>query len=26
MSEENKARVRGYFEETMSKGNMAYVD
>ena len=26
MSEENKALVRGYFEETMSKGNMAYVD
>jgi hypothetical protein len=26
MSEDNKARVRRYFEETMSKGNMAYVD
>ena len=26
MSMDNKARVRRYFEETMSKGNMAYVD
>ena len=26
MSEDNKARVRRYFEETMSKGNMAFVD
>jgi predicted ester cyclase len=26
MSEDNKARVRRYFEETLSKGNMAYVD
>ena len=26
MSEENKARVRRYFEETLSKGNMSYVD
>jgi predicted ester cyclase len=26
MNEDNKARVRRYFEETMSKGNMAYVD
>jgi hypothetical protein len=26
MSEDNKARVRRYFEETLSKGNMTYVD
>ncbi len=26
MSEDNKARVRKYFEETLSKGNMTYVD
>ena len=26
MSEDNKVLVRGYFEETMSKGNMAFVD
>ena len=26
MSADNKARVRRYFEETLSKGNMAYVD
>jgi predicted ester cyclase len=26
MTEDNKARVRRYFEETLSKGNMAYVD
>jgi len=26
MSEDNKARVRHYFEETLSKANMAYVD
>jgi hypothetical protein len=26
MSEDNKARVRRYFEETLSKGNMSYVD
>ena len=26
MSEDNKARVRKNFEETMSKGNMCYVD
>ncbi len=26
MSEDNKVLVRRYFEETMSKGNMAYVD
>ena len=26
MSEDNKVLVRRYFEETMSKGNMAFVD
>jgi len=26
MSEENKARVRRYFEETLSKGNLSFVD
>ena len=26
MSEDNKARVRRYFEQTLSKGNMDYVD
>jgi predicted ester cyclase len=26
MSEDNKARVRRYFEETLSKGNMSFVD
>ena len=26
MSADNKARVRKYFEETLSKGNMTYVD
>ena len=26
MNQDNKARMRRYFEETLSKGNMAYVD